>query len=66
MTDVGRGGIAVGKIIKLPTKLQKWLSHTRARAERLGLDRLVLSRPVTAEMILSVYKGDGSRPKSRF
>ncbi|EFX84978.1 hypothetical protein DAPPUDRAFT_238490 [Daphnia pulex] len=28
----------------------------------LGLDRLVLSRPVTAEMILSVYKGDGSLP----
>lgn len=57
MTDVGRGGIAVGKIIKLQTKLQKWLSRqTRARAERLGLDRLVLSRPVTAEMILSVYK----------
>ena len=46
MTDVRRN------IIKLKNKItdiikKKRVSHTRARAERLGLGRLVLSRPVT-------------------
>ena len=50
MTDVRRNNIIKlkNKIKNIKKKKKKRVSHTRARAERLGLGRLVLSRPVTA------------------
>lgn len=54
MTDVKRNIIKLKNKITNIRKKKKRVSHTRARAERLGLGRLVLSRPVTAiyEMFL--------------